>query len=444
MNSTATETGAPRSRGLVPLVVSLFFAWGFVTVLNDPLIAKLKGLFSLTYAEAMLTQFAFFFSYFIFSIPAGIALKRFGYIRSIALGLTVMAVGCLLFAPAARSGFFAGFLIALFFVAAGITLLQVAANPYIANLGPSVTASSRLTLAQAFNSLGTFLGPFIGALFLLQHGIGSPGAGGASASARIAEASLVQRPFLVIAGFLLLLALIFWSLRDSAGPRTDASALNPFGRHLLRRPRLMLGVLCIFLYVGAEVSIGSGLINYLLQPRILGAQAQAIGAGIASRLPAMFIGHTALNAAQVAGTMVSVYWGLAMVGRFIGSFTLMRFAAGKVLCGHAIAATVLALISAASSGAVAAIAVLAIGFANSIMFPTIFALAVEDLGEETPNGSALLCMAIVGGAIVPLLYGTAADRFGLSSALIVPAICYVLIAGYAWFTSRGPATQAAL
>lgn len=397
------------------LVVFLFFAWGFITVLNDPLIAKLKGLFSLDYAEAMLTQFAFFLGYFIFSAPAGAILGRFGYLRSIALGLVIMAAGGLLFAPAARLALYPMFLLALFCTASGITILQVAANPYIAALGEAASAHSRLTLAQAFNSLGTFLGPFIGALFILQNGVATPHftSPAALAAARVHEAQIVQRPFLVIAGLLLLLAALFWALRHHPGPQARAASPNPFRATLLARPRLILGVACIFVYVGAEVSIGSGLTNYLMQPVILGISARA------------------------AGAMVSIYWGLAMLGRFAGSFVLARISPGKVLCTHALAAMLLAAIASQTAGPAAAAAVLAIGLANSIMFPTIFTLALEGLGDETANGSALLCMAIVGGAIIPVIYGHTADTIGLGHALIVPACCYLVIAGYGVLTARG-------
>jgi FHS family L-fucose permease-like MFS transporter len=417
----AQATGAgQRSATMVALVVFLFFAWGFVTVLNDPLIAKLKSLFRLTYFEAMLTQFAFFLGYLVFSIPAGIVLGRVGYVRAIVLGLLVMALGCLGFAPAAMSGLYAGFLLALFFVAAGITLLQVAANPYIAALGPSTTQHSRLTLAQAFNSLGTFTGPFVGAVFLLKGGL-EPTAGSDAAAletSRLAQAASVQGPFLVMAGLLLLFALLFWLKRDVQGPRTVPASAHPFHRSVVGNPRLMLGVLSIFVYVGAEVSIGSGLTNYLMQDSVLGAHAVALG------------GHYHFNVAQVAGSMVSVYWGLAMVGRFFGSLVLARVSPGKVLCCNAVAAAVLAFMSAHTVGTTAAVAVLAIGLANSIMFPTIFTLALEGLGEATANASALLCMAIVGGAIIPLIYGATADVIGLGHALIVPACCYIVIALY--------------
>jgi MFS transporter, FHS family, L-fucose permease len=324
-------TGAQRSPVLVALVVFLFFAWGFVTVLNDPLIAKLKGLFRLTYFEAMLTQFAFFLGYLVFSIPAGIVLGRIGYVRAIVLGLLVMALGCLGFAPAAMSGLYAGFLLALFFVAAGITLLQVAANPYIAALGPSATQHSRLTLAQAFNSLGTFTGPFVGAVFLLKGGVESTdGTDGATLeTSRLALVAAVQTPFLVIAGVLLLFALLFWLNRNLPGPRATPASAHPLQRCVLGNPRLMLGVLSIFVYVGAEVSIGSGLTNYLMQGSVLGQHAVALGARLAAVLHELFGGDYHFNVAQVAGSMVSIYWGLAMVGRFLGSVVLARVSPGK-------------------------------------------------------------------------------------------------------------------
>jgi len=231
----------------------------------------------------------------------------------------------------------------------------------------------------------------------------------------------------------LLFALVFWLLRNRPGPVAESSSPNPFRAALLRRPRLMFGVVCIFTYVGAEVSIGSGLTNYLMQPVIIGARAPAIGIGFAH----LFGLHTQFNIAQVAGAMVSIYWGLAMLGRFAGSFILRRFSPGRVLSTHALAAVILALAASLSAGPAAAAAVLAIGLANSIMFPTIFTLALEELGEETANGSALLCMAIVGGAIIPVIYGATADAVGLGHALAVPAVCYLIIAAYGWLAANG-------
>jgi MFS transporter, FHS family, L-fucose permease len=430
----AAET-VSGSKRMAPLVVSLFFAWGFVTVLNDPLIAKLKSLFALNYAEAMLTQFAFFLGYFIFSAPAGAILGRLGYVRAIALGLTIMAWGCLLFAPAARLALYPLFLLALFSVASGITILQVAANPYIAALGAAASAHSRLTLAQAFNSLGTFVGPFIGALFILQTGTTLPAALPPTQlqALRVHEAQIVQRPFLVLAGLLLAYAVLFWRLRHRPAPSAASTHATPFHGALLGRPRLLLGAACIFAYVGAEVSIGSGLTNFLLQPSVFGTRAAALGTSAATWLHLA----TPFNAAQMAGAMVSLYWGLAMLGRFGGSYVLSKAAPGRVLSVHALAAMALALGASLAAGPAAAAAVLVIGLANSIMFPTIFTLALEQLGDETANGSALLCMAIVGGAIIPVIYGATADAIGLGHALIVPAACYLLIALYGWLAARG-------
>jgi FHS family L-fucose permease-like MFS transporter len=426
---------------MLPLVIFLFFAWGFTTSLNDPLIAKLKGLFSLSYAEVMLTQSAFFLGYCIFSIPSGIMLARLGYMRTIALGLMVMAAGCLLFAPAAMTGLYPSFLGALFVVAAGMALLQVAANPYMAVLGSAKNASSRLTFAQSFNSLGTFFGPLVGALFLLQRGVNAPVASDAAAlkAARIAEATLVQGPFIAIAGVLVTFAAVFLLLRRTPTPPTETPDVNPFSRRVLRRPRLMFGVVAIFLYVGAEVAIGSGLTNYLMQDTVIGARAGDIGAAASNLLNRLFGRQWAFNMAQVAGAMVSLYWGLAMIGRFIGSAVLSLVRPGKVLAFNAVLAIVLAVISSQSAGLVAAGAVLAIGLANSVMFPTIFTLALEGMGEDSSKGSALLCTAIVGGSVVPYIYGWAADLYGLTAALLLPAACYVFIAGYGVFTVRHPA-----
>lgn len=433
--SAADDAGKSK---MIGLVVFLFFSWGLITNLNDALIPKLKGLFELNYTEAMLTQFAFFLGYFVFSVPSGLLLAKLGYVRGIVVGLLVMMSGCLLFAPAAMSGVYPGFLGALFIVAAGITMLQVAANPYIALVGDSGRSHSRLTLAQAFNSLGTTVGPFIGAIFILRGGVEAPKAADAAAlaAARVAEAEYLLQPFLVIAGVLALISLLFWLRRRAPGPTARAASVHPFRREVLSQRRLMLGVGAIFLYVGAEVAIGSGLTNYLMQDSVIGGEAQAIGRW-AGQLLIPFGGHSAVfNVAQVAGAMVSIYWGLAMIGRFVGSYVLARVTAGRVLAFNALAAMTLAIVSSLTSGVVAAASVLAIGLANSVMFPTIFTLALEGLGAEVPNGSALLCMAIVGGALVPVAYGAMADFAGLAFALLVPAACYVLIAAYGLMTAN--------
>ena len=407
----------PQQRLLIGLVVLLFFAWGFATVLLDSLVPKLKGVFALSYTEVMLTQFSFFIGYFFFSIPAGFVLSRIGYIRSAILGLVVMICGCLLFSPAAASGVFAAFLLALFVMAAGITVLQVVANPFIAELGPVETSHSRLTLAQAFNSLATAIGPYVGAILILRGGVTINAehlSAQALAAARIAQAHAVQLPFLMIAAGLAVVAILFWFMRRSVAPPVNAQMASFTAVWVLRnKPRLLLGALAIFLYVGAEVSIGSMMTNYLMQPSVLGFTPER------------------------AGKLVSFYWGGAMVGRFIGAFVLQRVRPGLVLAINAVFACGLAIVSGFSTGPVAAWSLIAVGLFNSIMFPTIFTLASENMGEETPNASALLVMAIVGGAIMPEVTGAVADHVSLAAALAVPAVCYVWILIYGILTARG-------
>jgi FHS family L-fucose permease-like MFS transporter len=292
----------------------------------------------------------------------------------------------------------------------------------MAILGPPETSHSRLTGAQFFNSFGTFIGPFVGAALILSGGVEGPDPESAApevlAQLRRQEAAEVQTPFLMIAGGLLVLAVLFWLLRRwAAAPRADRPASFGSTVALLRRPRLALGALSIFIYVGAEVSIGSIMVNYLMEPRTLGASAEA------------------------AGRLVAFYWGGAMVGRLIGTFVLRSVAPGLVLAGCAVGAATLAVVSAFTSGETAGYAVIAIGLFNSIMFPTIFTIAIEGLGDETPQGSGLLCMAIVGGAIIPVLTGLLADNVGLALALLLPAACYLWIAAYG-LMSRRSATQA--
>ena len=410
------ETTGATQRMLVGLVVFLFFAWGFGTVLNDTLIPKLKGLYSLSYTEVMLTQFCFFLSYFVFSIPAGLFLSRVGYIRGVVLGLVVMAAGCALFFPASTSDRFGAFLLALFVIAAGMTMLQVAANPYIELLGPEETSHSRLTLAQALNSFATFVGPRVGAVLLLRGGVtlnSSALTPQALSSLRVAETRHIAWPYLGMAAILIALAVVFWMLRNSKAPPVSRQAELRGVFALLNRPRLAFGAVAIFIYVGAEVSIGSLMTNYLMQSNVLGVVAER------------------------AGTLLSYYWGGAMVGRFVGAFVLRVVKPGYALAACAVGACFLAAISSFSTGEIAAWTLIAVGLCNSIMFPTIFSLATEQLGEQTPNGSGLLCMAIVGGAIVPIITGAVADRASLATALLVPAVCYVGIVIYGVLAARG-------
>ncbi len=413
-NMTASE---PSRSGddLRIFVFGLFFIFGGITSLNDVLIPKLKGLFSLSYAEVMLVQSAFFAAYFIVSLPAAAIVERIGYMRTASVGLLMMMVGCLLFVPASGSGIFAMFLFALFVLAAGITIVQVVANPLISMLGAPATASSRLTFAQAFNSLGTTVFPYVGAIVILGSltQIDASTLSGAALNAfRAAETVAIEHAYLGLAAALLIIAGVVWSRRKSLieTPVVPGKLLNAFG--LLLRPRFGFGALCIFLYVGAEVAIGSMMVSYLAQPGVMGISEEA------------------------AGKHLIYYWGGAMVGRFVGAYFLRIFSPGKVLAFVAAMAIALLLVSAQLDGNTSGWLLLAVGLCNSIMFPTIFSLASQGLGERTAEGSGIICMAIVGGAVVPLLTGHVADLSDLKMALIVPALCYAVIAGFGWYARR--------
>ena len=407
-----TTDGSGRS-WLFPVMLALFFTWGFATVLVDIVTPKLKSLFDLSYAQATLTQFCFFIAYAVVSLPAGALVGRIGYMRGLVVGLLVTACGCLMFAPAVKLEIFAGFLVALFVMASGIAILQVAANPLVARLGPPSQAPSRLTMAQTLNALGTTVGPLIGSWAILSQvpTLAEPGSATPAelAAARSAEAAVLQPPFLAIAGCLLVLAIVFWGARSAIaeGRRAgEGTRANGLGLDLLARPKLAFGALAIFLYVGAEVTIGTLMVSYLKQPSVLGTtEAQA-------------------------GHLLSLYWGGALVGRIVGSFVLRRVRAGSALCVCALTAGLLATVSSLSSGPLAAYTLLAIGLANAIMFPTIFAMAIDGLAERAPQGAGIVCVAIVGGSVVPVITGLLADRFGLSPALSAPVLCYLCIAGY--------------
>lgn len=395
---------------------ALFFVFGGITSLNDVIIPKLKELFTLNYAQALLVQSAFFAAYAIVSIPAAAIVRRAGYMRTAALGLVTMMLGCLLFVPASRSATFGVFLFALFVLAAGITIVQVVANPLISLLGPPKSSHSRLTFAQAFNALGTTVFPYVGSVLILGGlaTIDPKTLSGAALDAyRAAETHTVVMTYLGLAAALALIALVVWSrrnrLQEEPAPRQNIlHALD-----LLGRPRFGLGAMCIFLYVGAEVAIGSLIVNYLMQPATLG-----------------------LSAAE-AGKHVPYYWGGALVGRFIGAYLLTRVSPGKVLAAVATGSILLILLTANSTGAVSGWSLLAIGLMNSIMFPTIFSLASEGLGHRTAEGSGVIVTAIVGGAIIPPLTGYLADRSGsLHLALALPAICYLVIAAYGVYARR--------
>ena len=401
----ASSSSAPvvNTRMALAVATTIFFMWGFLTCLNDILIPHLKAVFELNYAKAMLVQFTFFGTYFLMSLPAGRLVAHLGYKKGIVAGLAIAAVGALGFWPAAELRVYEAFLGALFVLATGITVLQVAANPYVALLGPEQTASSRLTLAQALNSLGTAIAPIFGGLLILGNTVKSADDIAALPSAeqiayRVQEAQSVQGPYVGLAIALALLAVFVYLFRLPA--LTETTEQGDSGTHTLmdalRHKHVLFGVLAIFFYVGAEVSIGSFLVNYLSMPSIGGFTEQQ------------------------ATHYVSAYWTLAMIGRFAGSAIMTRFSPRLLLTLFAVVNVLLLALTMLGSGHVSLYSVVAVGLFNSIMFPTIFALSIERLGPLTNKASSLLIMAIVGGAVVPYLQGVLADHIGLQPSFILP------------------------
>ncbi len=391
------------------MVTTLFFIWGFTTVLNDALIPHLQSVFSLNYAEASLIQLAFFGSYFLFAQPAGKLIELFGYQRTMVIGLITTALGAVLFLPAATFAKYGFFLAAQVVLAAGITVLQVAANPYVTILGPPETASSRLNLTQAFNTLGDAVAPYIGSVLIL--GGAAEGAAHASTLSRVEQAASVKLPYMLLAGILVVLALAVALYKF---PRLEVTRdfrpgeLGAKRDSVWNHPHLYLGALAIFIYVGAEVSIGSFLAKYLADPAITGL------------------------ALQEAAKLVTFYWTGMMVGRFVGSALMQRMSAPNLLALSGVGAAALVLCSLLGTGHFAAWTILAVGLFNSIMFPTIFTLGVADLGTLTGRGSGLLVQAIVGGAAFPVLMGFLADRIGIHHSLFLPFLCYLFIIYYGW------------
>lgn len=406
--------------GSLAVLTSLFFIWGFITCLNDILIPHLKAVFTLNYFQAMLIQFCFFAAYFVVSVPSGLLVEKIAYKGGIIAGLAIAGLGCLLFYPAAGLHSYPLFLTAFFVLASGITLLQVAANPYVTVLGPAETASSRLTLTQAFNSLGTTLAPYFGALLILSTAVKSADdislLNGEQLSAyQATQAAAVQNPYLFLAAVLFGLAALFALLKLPKIDAAPAQRQDEAGQgSAWQYPHLVLGALAIFVYVGGEVAIGSFMVSFLGQPEIAGL------------------------AEQDAGKYVSFYWGGAMVGRFIGAAVMRVLRPGAVLAFNALMAALLVSAAVFGSGWLAMWSLLAVGLCNSIMFPTIFSLALAGLGRHAGQGSGILCAAIVGGAIVPVMQGLLADRIGIQPALGLPVLCYLYIAYYGWRSVRVP------
>jgi MFS transporter, FHS family, L-fucose permease len=409
----AGEADAPQLR---LFVMALFFIFGGITSLNDVIIPKLKELFTLNYTQAMLVQFCFFTAYAVIGIPGARLVKRIGYMRGAVTGLLTMMAGCLLFIPASRSASYPVFLFALFVLASGVVIVQVVSNPLISLLGPAKTAHSRLTFAQAFNSLGTTVFPYFGAILILGSlaSVSADQLSGAELDAyRIAESQAIVGGYLGLAAALAVVAGVVWFFRNALKGESHEESAGLAGLDLLKRPRFGFGALCIFLYVGAEVAIGSLIVNYLMQPHVMGLQEQA------------------------AGKLIGLYWGGAMIGRFIGSVVLRMVSPGKVLATVSVAAIALITISTVTAGTISGYSLLAIGLANSIMFPTIFSLACEGLGKRAADGSGMINVAIFGGAVIPLMTGAIADLTGnLSASLILPASCYAIIAAFGFFARR--------
>jgi len=409
----STRIGSDTQNYTRPLaiVTTLFFMWGFITSLNDILVPHLKGIFDLSYAQVMLVQFAFFSAYFLFSLPWAKVVERIGYQRTMVVGLVTMALGALLFVPAASAVSYPLFLLALLVLAGGITGLQVSANPYVDLLGKPESASSRLDLTQAFNSLGTAIAPKIGGLLILSA---APLAieqlkqltPQALHAYRIQQASSVKLPYIVITAALVLLALLIGRARLPKVEAQDSQSTEKSKDSIWKHRNLVLGAIAIFAYVGAEVSIGSFLVNYFGLPEIAG-----------------FTPKTAAG-------FVSFYWAGAMAGRFVGAPLLQRFEPGRLLALCAVLAAALVGISMLMNGHTAMWTILAVGVFNSIMFPTIFSLGVAELDPLTGSGSGILNMAIVGGAILPVAQGAIADSVGIHHAFVLPVLCYLYIVYY--------------
>jgi FHS family L-fucose permease-like MFS transporter len=452
----APQVDAP---GLNYFVFALFFIFGGITSLNDVIIPKLKELFELNYTEALLIQFYFFTAYLAAGVPGAALVKRVGYMKGAFFGLVVMLCGCLLFIPASTTATYGLFLAAFFVLASGVVVVQVVANPLISLLGRPETTHSRLTFAQAFNSMGTTLFPIAGSALILGGlaGVSAADFSGAELDAyRTAETRAIVNGYLGIAAALAVVAAAVWAFRNrlphdratvSETPLVSttryliglglivpgailttygyniiglvlmiaAPAVWLFGNDLLTRTRFSYGALCIFLYVGAEVAIGSLIVNYLMQDHVMGLSEKA------------------------AGDLIFLYWGGALVGRIVGSAVLRFVSPGMVLTGVAVGAILLVLFSINATGTTAGYSMLAVGLMNSIMFPTIFSLACEKLGAKAADGSGIINIAIFGGAVIPLLTGILADASGsLGTAMILPMACYAIIAGFGIF-ARKPA-----
>jgi FHS family L-fucose permease-like MFS transporter len=415
MTQQSMDKASPAQSNNFAMAVAatVFFLFGFATSLNGVLQPHLKSIFNLNYGQATLVQSAWFVAYLVFSMPAAALMAKIGYQKAMVLGLGVMGFGALLFYPAAGTLSYGVFLAAIFVLAAGVTMLQVAANPFVTLLGPQSGASSRLNLAQAFNSVGQMLAPYLGGLLFLSA-VAITGV--MDDAHRITAANAVKPPYLAMAGVLLVLALVLSQLKLTLPAELHSGGPSE-GDSVWKHPHLVLGAIAIFLYVGAEICISSLFVNYLSQPDI---------------------GNMAPKAA--AGYL-SLLWVGMIVGRLLGTVLMRKIPGGKVLGWAAAFSLVLTVITIMSTGTVAVWSIVLLGLGESVMFPTIFALAVSQLGTLTAKGSGMMNVAIVGGAVMPPIQGMLADAIGLHVSYIVPGLCYLFVLYYGFIGSKIRATE---
>ncbi|GGY11802.1 sugar MFS transporter [Pseudoduganella dura] len=403
------QASSPASyKSALSLLASLFFIWGFITVINNTLLPHLRSVFELSYTQTTLIESVWFIAYFVASIPSARLIERVGYKKAMVVGLCIMAVGALGMIPAARLPSYVVTLVALFVIACGITLLQVAANPYVAVVGPPATASSRLNLVQAFNSLGTMFAPLFGGYLILGRSTsGTAEAGQVLTQAeRLADAQAVQLPYLIVAAVLVLLAVIIARYPLPAMTSRRVSKDERGSHSLWRHRNLVFGIPAIFIYLIAEIGVANLFINFVSQP------------------------HIGNLTHESASHYLFLLWGGMMVGRFVGSVLMRSVSAERVLGGAAIGAFVVMLLATFTTGPTAMWALIAVGLFHSVMFPTIFTLGIRGLGPLTEEGAGLLIMAIAGGALV-VVQGWLADIYGLQMSFLLTVACELYILFYA-------------
>lgn len=450
MGQPAQDYAAPSGRSTAAAafaaVTVLFFAWGFITSMIDPLVAAVKGIFTLSDAEAQLSAFAFFIAYGVMSFPAAALIARFHSIPSILTALVTMVAGCLVMLAAANLAIYPLVLAGLFMLASGITILQVAANPLAAALGNPKWSHFRLTLSQTFNSFGTFLGPLIGAHLFLE---GVEVKDGATISDSVRDQALagIDAAYFWICGLIVALILFFWVSRRIVNaavppaPTRERASMGELIREAFSSRWGVFGALAIFLYVGAEVAIGTQMALFLNSDAVWGQSEAPSGVPLlgfamgSDGIPGVSL--------QEAGKAVAFYWGGAMVGRAIGSVLLALAPAARLLAVFTAAACVLCLYIVFVGGVNAGFVALSIGLVNSIMFPVIFTLTLERSSARAEATSGLLCTAIIGGAIIPVLVGSLSDAMGYAAAFALPALCYALLSIFAFAAGRAPVKAAA-